>query len=90
MKTYIVKTQSANNEMLLHSLMKKEYSTTDYNDALNVFNQEIKQLKKEYKTIEQLEYSPSDKEMNNAIFCTLYVIEDDELNAVEDSEYFFE
>ena len=91
MTQYFVKTQSSVNEMLLHSTMKKEFDTTDLAEARKAFEVEVEQLRKEYATIEQLEYSPSDKEQDNAIYCSIVAIDEEgELSFIEDSEYFYE
>ena len=90
MKTYIVKTSSSTNDMLLHSLMKSEFKTTDLNEARSVFEGEIKQLEKECTRADLLPYSPTDDEMRHAIQCSLLSIdEDDEIEYIEGSDYFF-
>lgn len=93
MKQFFVKTQTANNPSLLHSLMKAEYSTEELADAKRVFDAEVEALAKSYKTIEQLDYCPSDKEQANAFYCSILAIDSedpDEVEFIEDSEYFYE
>ena len=93
MKTYIVKTQTSVNEHLLHSLMQKVYTTNDLADARKVFEAEVEQLKNELKTIDQLGYEPSQNEQNHAVYASIIAIDDedaDEVEFVEDSEYFYE
>lgn len=93
MKTYFVKTQTSVNEHLLHSTMQKEFSTTDINEAYAMFSKEVERLHKEYKTMEELEYCPSDNEQNHAVYCSIIAIDSedtDEVEFIEDSEYFYE
>lgn len=93
MKTFFVKTQTSVNEHLLHSSMQKQYSSTSLDEAKVAFVKEVAQLKKEYKTIEQLDYSPSDYEQSHAVYCSIIAIdseEPDEVEFIEDSEYFYE
>lgn len=90
MKTYFVKTQSSVNEMLLHSTMKKEFATTDLAEARKAFEVEVEQLRKEYDTYDELEHSPSDKEQNHAIYCSILAIDEEgDVEYIEDSEYFY-
>ena len=90
MTQYFVKTQSSVNEMLLHSTMKKEFATTDLAEARRAFEVEVEQLRKEYATIEELEYSPSDKEQDHAIYCSIVAIDGEgDMEFIEDSEYFY-
>ena len=93
MKTYIVKTQTSVNEHLLHSLMQKDYQTADLDDARRVFQAEVEKLKEEFKTFEQLGYAPSEQEQNHAVYTSIIAIDDedaDEVEFIEDSEYFYE
>lgn len=93
MKTYSVTTQTSLNQHLLHSTMKQSFDTTSLEEAMEVFNKEVEQLRKEYKTIEQLDYSPSDNEQNHAVYCSIIAIDGedaDEVEFIEDSEYFYE
>lgn len=91
MKEYVVKTMSANNEMLLHSTMKKEFVSEDFNAAKKAFEKEVETLKNTYCSIEDLEYCPSDREMGNAIFCELITIDEEgDIESIETSDYYFE
>lgn len=88
---YIVKTGSAVNEMLLHSTMKSEFVTNDFDEALKAFEAEVKELERCYDKASQLGYKPSEQEWNHAICCSLLSKdEDDEIEFLKDSEYFFE
>ena len=93
MKTFIVKTQTSVNEHLLHHSMQKEFATTDINEAIATFEKEIGQLRKEYATIGDLDYSPNDREQSHAIYCSIIAVDDedpDEIEFIKDSEYFYE
>ncbi len=88
---YIVKTGSAVNEMMLHSTNKPEFETSDLDETLNVFEAEVKELERCYDKASQLDYKPSEQEWNHAIYCSLISKdEDDEIEFLKDSEYFFE
>lgn len=90
MTQYFVKTQSSVNEMLLHSTMKKEFATTDLAEARKAFEAEVEQLHKEYATIEELEYSPSDYEQSHAVYCSIISVDEEgDMEFIEDSEYFY-
>lgn len=93
MKTYFVQTQTSVNPQLLHSLMIKEYATTDLADAIQVFNNEVDCLSQELTPIGALGYSPTDKECDHAVYCSIVAVDDDDPDDVEfikDSGYFFE
>lgn len=93
MKTYCVTTQTSVNQHLLHSTMKESFESTSLDEAMEVFNNEVEQLRREYKTIEQLDYSPSDKEQDHAVYCSIIAIDSedaDEVEFIKDSEYFYE
>lgn len=93
MKTFIVKTQTANNAHRLHSLDMVEFSTSDFNEAKSVFENEVTQLSKEYVTADYFEYAPSDAEVNNAVYCSIIAIDSenaDEVEFIQDSDYFYE
>lgn len=93
MKTFFVKTQTSVNAHLLHSLMIKEFFSTSLDEARSVFNKEAEQLSIEYKTFDELGYSPSDYEQSHAVYCSIIAIdseEPDEVEFVEVSEYFYE
>lgn len=82
MKTYIVKTSSPTNEMLLHSLMIEEFETNSFEEAEQVFINEEKILAETYKKVSNLDYSPTDQEMQHAISCEII-----SLSSEEDFEY---
>lgn len=93
MKTYYVKTQTANNAHRLHSLDMVEYSTTDLCEAQSVFKKEVAQLSQEYVTADYFEYAPNDAETANAVYCSIISIDSDEPDEVEfiqDSDYYYE
>ena len=93
MKTYFVKTQTANNAHRLHSLDMVEFSTTDLAEAQTVYEKEVAQLAKEYVTADYFEYAPSDAEVDNAVYCSIISIDSDDADEVEfiqDSDYFYE
>lgn len=93
MKTYFVTTQTGVNKCLLHSLMKAEYSTTDLADAQRVFDAEVEELRRTYKTADEFEYCPNDDETNHAYYCSITAIDDEDPDNVEflqDSDYFYE
>ncbi len=91
MKTYFVITRTEVNRHHLHSLGVGQFSTTSLKLAKAVFRKELDWLSKEYKTKDKLNYSPSDYEMNHAVFCEIISIDDDnELVCVKCSEYFFQ
>ena len=93
MKTYLVKTQTANNAHRLHSLDMVEFSTTDLAEAQAVYEKEVAQLAKEYVTADYFEYAPSDAEVDNAVYCSIIAIDSDDADEVEfiqDSDYFYE
>lgn len=90
---YFVRTQDSVNQHLLHHNLTKEYATNDLEDARRVFAKEVEQLGKEYKTLEELDYSPSEREQNHAIYCSIFAIdslEPDEVIFIEDSDYYYE
>lgn len=93
MKTYFVKTQTSVNPHLLHSLMIKEYATTDLADAIKVFDDEVDYLSQELTPAGALDYSPTDKECDHRVYCSILAVDDDDPDDVEfikDSDYFFE
>lgn len=93
MKTYFVKTQTANNAHRLHSLDMVEFSTTDLAEAQTVYEKEVAQLAKEYVTADFFEYAPSDAEVDNAVYCSIIAIDSDyadEVEFIQDSDYFYE
>lgn len=95
MKTYIVKTASAVNSMLLHSSMKEQFTTNSLEEANKVFDDEVEELAKCYTKASDLSYSPTDNEYSNAIFCEICEQVSDENGEVDDVEsiklstYFF-
>lgn len=93
MKTYFVKTQTSVNAHLLHSLMIAEFSTTDLAEAQAVFNKEVEQLEQEYVKADYFEYSPSDREQGNAVYCSIIAIDsedEDDIEFVQDSDFYYE
>lgn len=99
MKTYSVKTQSSNNQMLLHSIMETEFITTSLQEAEVMFDKEVAALTEAYDTYEQVcekypsvkEYGLSDSEQNNAIYCSIVAVDEDgDVEFIKDSEYFYE
>lgn len=91
MKTYFVQTQTSVNPHLLHSLMI--YATTDLAAAIKVFNDEVDCLSQELTPIGVLDYSPTDKECDHAVYCSIVAVDDDDPDDVEfikNSGYFFE
>lgn len=93
MKTYYITTQTPVNQCLVHSIMKPEYATPDEADARRAFNKEVETLRATYKASDDLPYSPTDRDFNNAVYCSLFAIDDedpDEVEYIDDSEYFFE
>lgn len=93
MTTYTITTQSSLNEMLLHSLMQTSFITTSLDEAKKVFNAEVEELAKCYKTAGQLPYSITDQESQYGIYCTITALSDDEdadVEFIENSEYFYE
>lgn len=99
MKKFFVTTQTANNRHILHcsfSLHRggfAEFSTNNLIEAQAFFEKEVAQLRQEYKTIDQMPFSPNDYEMANAIYCSLFALDDAEelpdVEYIKDSEYFF-
>lgn len=89
--TYVVTTQSGVNEMKLHSTRQDEFVTTDYDEALKAFEAEAEELSRCYTRQSDLDYTPTDKEFNHAIYCSLVSIDaDGELEFLKDSDYFYE
>lgn len=92
MKTYYVTTQTSLNKHLLHSLMVPEFSTSDLAEAEAIFRKEVEQLKEEYLSINSLDYSPNEKDLNHAVYCSITAIdseEEDEVIFIQDSDFFF-
>lgn len=91
MATYKVSTQSSVNNMLLHSRMTESYITCNLDDARQVFKTEVEELKKQYATADEFEYSPSEKEEAHAIFCEIVTIDecDEFIESIEISDYYY-
>lgn len=88
---YIVKTGSAVNEMMLHSTMKAEFETSDFDEALKAFEEEVKELGRCYDKGSRLSYNPSQRERDHAIQCQIVSMNGDgEIEYIMESEYFFE
>ena len=87
---YIVKTGSAVNEMMLHSMNKPEFETSDIDEALKVFEEEVRELEGCYDKSSQLSYKPTAQELNHAIQCEIISINEGEIEYIKESEYFFE
>lgn len=71
-----------------------EFSTNTEAEAEAFFEKEVEQLRQEYKTIDELPFAPNDYEMANAVYCSLFALDDAEelpdVEYIKDSEYFFE
>jgi hypothetical protein len=87
---YVVRTSSANNEMNLHSINKKEFSTNSLEEAVAMFKEEVKILREYYVTADAFDYSPSDAEYANAVVCEIVQVADGDIDVIESSDYFFE
>lgn len=91
MKTYVVKTQDLVNEHLLHHSLTAEYTTDNYADAKRVFDKECEQLRVEDRRSEITDphFDFPTHEPSRAVWCEICVLEDDELEMICSSEYFY-
>lgn len=99
MKRYTVITQDGVDQHYLHSFKTNEeyFTTFNYEEALHVYDNEVKQLEKEYIPISDLDYDISDRELIKCVQVTLiveYLDEDGEVDVedteiIENSEYFY-
>lgn len=93
MKTFFVKTQSSLNAHRLHSIDKVEFSTTDYAEAVAVFEKEVAALANGYVTADYFDYSVSDREQEQGVYCSIIAIDSDDpdnIEFIQDSEFFYE
>lgn len=72
------------------------FSSKNLEEARQAYIEEVEKLHNEYTHIKSLGYSPSEKEVRNAIYAELFSIDDeveeqiDELEVIETSDYFFD
>lgn len=96
-KIYIVQTKTSLSGSYLNTINTEEYSTTDKRAAYKVFDDEIEYLSKYKVRGADLDYNPTDREMNHAWFVELFALdysfeEDDPdfLQWIATSDYFFD
>lgn len=86
MARFILKTQSDNNAMLLHSTMKSEFATDDLSEAMGAFHKEIEALEAAYINEHRLRYIPTDYESSNAAYCEVMSLSFDQFGEITDTE----
>ena len=92
MKTYTVSTQTSVNKHRLHAIDREDFSTCNIEEALEVFDKEVAQLRREYQTVDQIGYDISDDELTrHGVYVSIISIDEEgEPESIKDSEYFIE
>ena len=96
-RLYVVKVGTAINDYRLNTVDKTQYETIDRNLAYKVYNDEVEYLKKYKKRVDDLDYTPSDREVDAATFVELLQFdnlfdEDDDrhIESLKQSDFFFD
>lgn len=96
MKIYSVNRTTGANQLNLETTGKVSFETQSFEEAKAAFDAEVAACRKTLKTIDQLDYTPSESEtLNDAVVVNLCVIDEeaedmaDEIDVLESSDYFF-